>query len=296
MTNDSLKDFRHETAGVNGVNLHYVIGGAGEPLLLWHGFLETWYCWRKVMSALAEKYTVIAPDMRGFGDSDKPEKGYDGQTLAEDFRALIRHLGFEQKQISIVAFDMGAPPALLYAGQYPDEVRGLVYLDEPVITQENIKQAMQFTPEGTRNGGLWWWQFALAADMPERLIIGREREFLMWFYENYTFERTSIDEDAINEYLRTFAAPGGVKGAFGVYRQIFETMEQTEPFHSYWNKSSVPVLGLGGEKSIGEKTKMMLESVASKVSGSAIERCGHFIAEERPEYLIEQITKFFDGI
>lgn len=103
--------FSHHTTIANGVTLHYVIGGEGAPVLLWHGFLETWYCWRKVMPALTEKYTAIAPDMRGYGNSDKPQSGYDTRTLAEDFRQLVQQLRLGQ--VHLVAHDMGAPPALM---------------------------------------------------------------------------------------------------------------------------------------------------------------------------------------
>lgn len=282
--------FTHHTTEANCIHLHYVIGGSGEPVLLWHGFLETWYCWRKIMPTLAQRYTVIAPDMRGYGDSEKVASGYDARTLAEDFRSLIKQLGFEK--IFVVAHDMGTPPALVYASEYPDEVRALAYLDEPVLTQKNMQQIHIFTPEGTKNGGLWWWAFALASDMPERLITGKEYEFLSWFYENYTVDPTTIEPEAVNEYLRTFAAPGGITGAFGVYRAILETIEQTESYAGL-NKIKVPILGLGGDRSIGEKTKLMLEDVASDVRGGAVERCGHFIADERPDYLIELLYDFF---
>ena len=99
--------FSHHTAQANGVRLHYVRGGQGPVLLLWHGFLETWYCWRKIMPRLAESYTVVAPDMRGYADSDKPATGYDARTLAEDFRALVQQLGLPGPVI-LVAHDMGA--------------------------------------------------------------------------------------------------------------------------------------------------------------------------------------------
>lgn len=284
------KIFEHHTVECNGVNIHYVIGGQGKPVLLWHGFLETWYCWRKIMPALAEKYTVIAPDMRGYGDSDKPETGYDGLTLAEDFRALIKHLGFDK--IAIAAHDMGAPPALIYAGKYSNEVEALVYLDEPVLLSETIEQILKFSPETMEGGGLWWWVFALAPKMPEILIANHEREFLTWFYDQYLYDRSSIDEETVNEYLRTFATPDGIKGSLGVYRAIFETIQQTEPMAE--TKIDTPVLCLGGEQSLGENTKKMLQQVANNVRGGAIANCGHFIPDEQPEKLLEQLFTFFE--
>lgn len=281
--------FSHHTTEANGIQLHYLIGGSGEPLLLWHGFLETWYCWHKVMPELAKHYTVIVPDMRGYGDSDKPQTGYDARTLAEDFRQLIRHLGFTS--IAIAAHDMGAPPALVYTGEYADEVRGLVYLDEPVLLADLIQQVLKFSPETMQGGGLWWWVFSLAADLPETLIAGKEREFLTYFYDNYLYDRASIDAEAVDEYLRSFAAPGGVSGALGVYRSIFESIAQTEKYAH--DKLQVPVLALGGEKSMGSHTFEMMQRVAINVQGGSVDRCGHFIPDERPDYLVEALLNFF---
>jgi len=286
------QEFGHQTTIANGINLHYVIGGQGESILLWHGFLETWYCWRKIMPALAERYTVIAPDMRGYGDSDKPDSGYDARTLAEDFHQLVKQLGFHQ--IHLVAHDMGAPPALLYAATYPDEVLSLAYLEEPVLLEQNLQQIFKFAPETTQAGGLWWWTFFLAADIPEQLISGHEHEFLTYFYNTYCYDSSAITSDAIAEYLRTFAAPGGVSGAIGVYRAIFESIKQTEPLVQ--NKITAPVLGLGGDKVTGDRVKSMLQSVATNVQGGAVERCGHFIPDERPDELIDRLLRFFDQV
>ncbi len=286
------RSFTHHTAIANGVNLHYVIGGSGAPILLWHGFLETWYCWRKVMPTLAQKYTVIAPDMRGYGDSDKPQSGYDARTLAEDFHELTEHLGL--RQIHLVAHDMGAPPALLYAGTYPDEVVSLTYLEEPVLLTHHLQHIFQFAPDQMRGGGLWWWTFFLAAEIPEKLIAGREREFLTYFYHIYCDDPGAIEPGTVDEYLRTFATVDGVRGALGVYRAIFESIQQTELLTH--NKIATPILALGGEKVTGDRVKTMLESVALNVRGGAIKQCGHFIPDEQPDELIDHLLKFFSSL
>lgn len=289
--NDNAQ-FTHHTARVNGVNLHYVIGGQGDPLLLWHGFLGTWFSWRKLMPLLAERYTVIAPDMRGYGDSDKPEKGYDARTLAEDFRALVQHLGY--RDIAIVAHDMGAPPALVYAGEYPDEVRALAYLEEPVLLSAIIQQILTFAPETMQNGGLWWWSFALAPNIAKTLIEGHEQAFLTWFYDQNTAQRSAVDDATVKEYLRSFEGKNGIAGAFGVYRAIFESIEQTERYAH--TKITVPMLGLGGDKVLGEKVMQGLKQVATSVQGEAIPHCGHFIAEEQPEALADRLTAFLASV
>lgn len=286
----SLAGFEHETINVNDIDIHYVIGGSGAPLLLWHGFCETWYCWRKIMPELARHFTVIAPDMRGFGDSSKPASGYDGLTLADDFYKLIQHLGLDK--VSIVAHDMGAPAALLYAAQHPEAVHALAYLEEPVLTNESMQQIHAFTPQTTRNGALWWWKFALTSfDLSERLINGKEREFLTWFYDNGTVTRSAIEEAAVQEYLRTFRGSVSIAGAFGVYRAIFETIAQTESYKDH--KITTPILGLGGARSKGDQVYEQLKQVASNVSGGTIDDCGHFPADEQSEVLSTRLLEFF---
>ncbi len=274
---------------VNGVRLHYIVRGQGDPVLLWHGFLGTSHVWRKVIPLLAQSHTVIAPDMRGYGDSEKPPQGYDARTLVADFRALVQELGLGP--LHLVAHDMGAPPALVWAGEHPDEIRSLTYLDEPVITGDGLNQVLQFTPQGTQLGGLWWWQFALAPKIAETLLAGHEREFLEWSYRHYCITPGAIEAATVDETMRTFAAPGGVNGAFGVYRAIFETQAQTEPFTR--EKIRVPVLGLGGEKSMGDRTRQMLTNVANNVNGGAVPQCGHFIPEEKPEDLVMRLHRFW---
>src|SRR3712207_3166172 len=112
--------FSHHTASVNGIQMHYVIGGQGEPVVLLHGWPETWYAWHRVMPALAKNYTVIAPDLRGLGDSSKPPTGYDGKTVAEDIHQLVTQLGFDT--IYLVGHDIGTWVAYPYAAEHPTEV------------------------------------------------------------------------------------------------------------------------------------------------------------------------------
>jgi hypothetical protein len=120
--------FSHHTASVNGIQLHYVIGGQGDPVVLLHGWPQTWYEWHKVMPALAKNYTVIAPDLRGLGDSSKPVDGYDGNTTAEDIYQLLTQLGVNEK-IYLVGHDVGAQTAYSYAAVHPINVSKLVIMD-----------------------------------------------------------------------------------------------------------------------------------------------------------------------
>ena len=290
--------YTSHTADVDGVRLHYRLGGdpAGRPVLLWHGFLGTSYVWRKVMPALAEAgFAVLAPDMRGYGDSDKPDgtTGYDARALAEEFRALVQVLGFGAgAPITLVAHDMGAPPALLWCADHPDEISGLLYLEEPVLLPDLLSKIIVYTPEAAARGSMWWWLLPLAPGVPERLVVDNERAFLTWFYDRDPGSQDAIEPAAVDETLRTFSGRAGVLGAMGVYRAAFTTMEQTAELTR--NKVTVPIVGLGGAKAQGERVRDMLRLVAESVTGGSVADSGHFLPEENPDEVIRHILQLID--
>jgi pimeloyl-ACP methyl ester carboxylesterase len=293
MTIAPIDGFTSDTAEVGGVNLHYRIGGdpAGSPVLLWHGFLGTSYTWRHVAPQLADAgCAVLIPDMRGYGDSDKPAgtTGYDAAALAEEFRALVAQIGFGAgRPVTVAAFDMGAPPALLWAAGHPDEISGLLYLEEPVLLAEVISQIIAFNPVSMQRGSLWWWILPHAPNAPERLIVGNERAFLTWFYDRDPSTKRAVDPMAVNEYLRTFVGHDGVLGALGVYRAVFTTMEQTAPLTE--NKVTVPIVALGGERAQGGRVRQMVSLVAANVTGGTLAECSHFLPEEAPDEVTREI-------
>jgi pimeloyl-ACP methyl ester carboxylesterase len=292
----SLPEFAHGYADVNGTRLHYVSGGnpQGEPILLWHGFLGTWWVWRKVAPLLAARgYAVLVPDMRGYGDSAKPDgaAAFDGAMLAEDFRALVRKIGFGGgRRLTLVAHDMGAPGALVWTANHPDEVRALAYIEEPVALPDILRDLTAYVPSADFKGALWWWLLPLAPGITDRLIVGREREFLTWFYERVAPSPPAITEADVNEYLRSFSGKAGVDGAFGVYRGISETARQTAPFMSA--KIATPILAAGGEKARGGRVAAELGQVATNVKAVTIRDCAHFVPEERPVELVQQLEVF----
>jgi pimeloyl-ACP methyl ester carboxylesterase len=136
-------DFKSQIVNINGINIHYVIGGTGEPLLLIHGFGQNWYMWNRLLPELSKHFTVIAPDLRGVGESDKPDSGYDKKTLAADLHGLIKKLGYTN--INVVGHDIGLMVAYAYAAQYQDEVKKIALLDallpgiEPVWSEVRAK-------------------------------------------------------------------------------------------------------------------------------------------------------------
>ncbi len=296
-----IAGFRSKSTIVNGISIHYWIGGNpnGPPVLLWHGFLGTAYTWHTLMPMLADTgYSVLVPDMRGYGDSDKPggNDGYDGVALAEEFRALVKQIGFGISGVPLIliAHDMGAPPAILWASKHPDEIAGVLYVEAPVMLQSVLEKVITYTPTAMARGSMWWWILPLAPGVPEALIVGKEREFLNWFYRGQSIAKpaTITPQDA-DEYLRSFSGTEGVLGALGVYRTAFDTMAQTLPLTK--SKVKVPVIAIGGEKGLGKRVGEAVSLIAVNVKSVFLPGCGHFVPEECPEAILEELSRLAEA-
>src|SRR4029453_6218934 len=199
--------FTHHTATVNGIQFHYVIGGKGEPLVLLHGYPQSWYEWRYIMPALAKKYTVVAPDLRGFCEFLKPMDGDDGKNIAEDIYQLMNQLGFNK--IFLAAHDVGSQPAFSYTAEHPNNVRKLVIMDFPYPG---------FLPPAFGQNGPWWFSFYQTHDIPEALIQGKEREYISMFMRGLVFNPAAITEKDIDVWTSHLVAPGGLRGSFEHFR------------------------------------------------------------------------------
>ncbi len=281
--------FSHHTASVNGIQMHYVIGGQGDPVVLLHGWPETWYAWHRVMPALAKNYTVIAPDLRGLGDSSKPLTGYDGKTLADDIHQLVTQLGF--KTIFLVGHDIGSFVVYPYAAAHPTEVKRLVVMDVP---------PPGFFPPPQVNGGppLWWILFHQTPDVPEALTQGKEMEYLSWHYQNLAYNRAAITQEAINEYVSRYSAPGGMRAGFEHYRAFPQDAIQNQNYSK--TKLTMPVLALGGGyiPTFGGNITMPtviygMKLLAQNVTGITVPNSGHFIPEEQPDVVVKLLNNFF---
>jgi pimeloyl-ACP methyl ester carboxylesterase len=271
--------FSHQTAQVNGINVHYVIGGQGLPVVLIHGWPETWYGWRKIMPTLAKKYTVIAPDSRGSGDSDKPESGYDASTLADDVNALTQSLGLPK--IFLVGHDLGVSTAYAYAAKYRDAVQRLVILDVPL-------EGFGREEFATKINAWWYGFFAAQNSLATSLALEREDVLLGWFLSR---AGTALTQDDINEYIRAYSGNDPLRAGFEYYRR-FSTNAQL--FQGYGKeKLTIPVLALGGENSGAGWPFYSLAQLADNVSGGIIPQCGHYIAEQQPEELLRRLDAFF---
>ena len=277
--------FTHHMARLPDVDLHYVRGGSGSPVVLLHGWSQTWYEWRHILPALAEQYTVIAPDMRGLGDSSKPLTGYDKRTVADDIHALVAQL--ELGEIALVGHDHGAAVAYAYAAQYRSEVTRLAFIEMLLMGAGG-----EFGLDHSQGQGLWHLSFhACSGEVAEALIRGRERMYLSWFYGNFAYDRSAIDDESLDEYVRCYSAPGGLRLEY--YRAFFEDAAHVR--ESMAEKLTIPVLALGGEACLGEMPIDCMKLLAEDVQGASIPRCGHFVPDERPDALLEHLLPFLSA-
>ncbi|MDX2158950.1 MAG: alpha/beta hydrolase [Hyphomicrobiaceae bacterium] len=275
--------FDHNFADLGDVRLHYVTSGRGPAVLLIHGWPQTWYMWRDVISGLAPNYRVIAPDLRGLGDSSRPVLGYDKKTLANDLWRLV-HDVLGEERLYVVGHDWGGPTAYALAAQHLDAVRRLAIFDAPVPGDG--------TPVMFNNRwhhGLHW-----EPDFPEALTAGREDVYLGFFYRNWGGRPDSISEEAQQEYIRAYRLPGAMRAGFNLYRATPQDVLDNEAFVAR-GKLQMPVLCYGG--ALGRGRGMgAIESwrrVADNVRGGIAESCGHWIPEERPQWVIDQLLTFF---
>lgn len=282
-------DFQHHYAEVGDVMLHYVTVGSGPPLVLLHGWPQTWYEWRLVMPALAEKFTVIAPDLRGLGDSTRPLSGYDKRTVANDVWQLVHdQLGYET--FYLAGHDWGGPTAFALASMHPDEVTKLAIVDVVIPGDGG-----EFSEGGRR----WHHQFHITPDLPEALVQGRERIYLQWFYQTFAYKPGAIDDEALDEFVRTYAQPGALRAGFNFYRAIAEDAKVNAGLLATGFRLPMPVLAIGGGVSYphgrgrGGDVEASMRRVATDVSGHVIAECGHFVPEEQPEELARLMLEFF---
>jgi pimeloyl-ACP methyl ester carboxylesterase len=285
-TSEFNATFRHGKAySQHGGPIHYVMGGSGPALMLIHGWMGTWYSWRKVMPLLAEKFTVIVPDCRGYGDSHKPYAGYDGRLIKDELRAVVHSLGIEK--LNVIGHDMGALVALLYAAEHRDEVTGLGYFDEPLVGY-NLDQFTAFTAENPFV--YWWFSFNSQPHVPALLWEGKEAQMVDYFLTAMIGDPRAISDEDKAEYVRTLRSPGGLHGSFGWYRDSLITAQQIREATA--EKLSCKVLAMNGQFGHPGVTEQM-DLVATDVVGHTIPWCGHMLAEEFPDAVAEAIQGRF---
>ena len=274
--------FAERFAEVNGVRLHYLIGGKGSPVVLLHGYTQTSHMWLPIMPLLAQRHTVIVPDLRGAGGSAKPESGYDKKNMAVDIHELTSSLGFDR--VSIVGHDIGLMVAYAYAAQFPQATERVVLMDAFLPGIGNWKDVWLMRD---------LWHFHFYGDVPLALVKGRERTYFEHFWNGFAADpKHSISEVDRRIYAKAYAQPGGMRAGFEYFKAFSQDASDFEQFSK--TKLSKPVLVLTGEKASGNFLLEQARLVATDVKGVVIEGSGHWLMEEAPKTVIPAIIHFIN--
>ena len=274
------KTFTSRYINANGLRMHAVIGGEGPPLLLIHGWPQTWYAWRMVMPALARDFQVIAPDQRGIGLTDKPADGYDTGTQANDMVALMQALG--HRRFAVYGTDTGMPIAYALAADHRDQVERLV-VSEAVIAGVTPSPPL-IVPTQQANEQLWHIPFNRVAEVNEQLVKGREDIY-------FSSRLHGLPDDVVSYYVRMLKSDRhALRGSFGQYRAFDTTIVQNQ--RRMTRRLTLPVLAIGGAQGLGQLVGKTMELVADDLQTLVIPDSGHWVAEQAPEELVAALTAF----
>lgn len=278
-----MTTLQHHHADLGDVRLHYVRqGSTGSPVVLLHGWPQTWFCWRHVIPLLAERHTVIAPDLRGLGDSSGPASGYDKKTLAADVHRLMRHELGAGEPFSVVGHDWGGATAYSLAAHHPEEVTALAVVDVTVPGAGG-------TPIN-QGGRRWHHGFHRTPGLPEELVAGREEIYLGWFYRTFGARSDALSAEDVAEYVRTYRRAEALHAGFELYRATDQDVADNQAV-ARGGPLTIPVLAVGGTGGWGRGSEVAesLRTVATDVREVLVDDAGHWIPEEQPEVLAEHV-------
>src|SRR3984957_751630 len=268
------------TAEIDGAKLHYMTAGHGAPLILLHGYAETSLMWKPIIPVLAERFTVIAPDLPGIGDSDIPVDGLDMKNAAVRIHDLAKSLGV--KKAEVVGHDIGLMVVYAYAAQFPTEVTKLVLMDAFLPGVEGWEAVYN-------NPAIWHFRFN--GPTPEALVRGRERTYFDYFWNDFAADKAhSIPEADRRAYAAAYARPGRMHAGwayFVSFRQAAKDFAQLSQ-----TKLTMPVLTIGGDKSLGEALGQQAKLVATDATVIVLKNTGHWVLEENPKETTDALQKF----
>ena len=267
-------------AEVEGVKLHYMTAGHGPAVILLHGYAETSLMWKPIIPLLAERFTVIAPDLPGIGDSAIPADGLDMKTAAIRIHALAHSLGVQKAEV--VGHDIGLMVAYAYAAQFPAEVEKLVVMDA-FLPGVGEWEAIYNNPG--------FWHFRFNGPTPEALVEGRERIYFEHFWNDFAADKThSIPEADRKAYTAAYSRPGRMRAGWAYFVSFQQAAKDFAQLSQ--TKLTMPVLVIGGEKALGNALAQQMKLVASDVTVVVLKNSGHWVLEESPKETSEALQKF----
>lgn len=283
--------FKNKYSTVNAVELHYVEGGSGEPLICLPGWPQTWYSFRTIAPGLAQKYRVIVVDIRGMGTSEKPESGYDKKTMATDIYELIKHLNLEK--VHVIGHDIGGMVAMSLAFNYPEHIGKLVVMDgahpsEGMMKMPLIPPLGAFSEKMTGDAQYAWWMgFNQVKGLPEKLLEGRFQYLLDWLFAYVMVDETKMTAFDREVYASVYNKAENIRAANAWYQTFTQDIEDGKAYQQL----EMPVLGIGSN--VGYNfMKMGLPYVAKDCNVVGLIDSGHYMNEENPTKVVETILQF----
>ncbi len=277
-----LPGFSNKYSSVNGINIHYVTGGKGQPLVLLPGWPQTWWSYNKIMPLLAERYKVVAVDIRGMGSSDKPLDGYEKKNMAKDILELILALGYDK--VTIAGHDIGANVAFSFAANYPQHTHKLIMLDTPHPDENMYKLPM--LPVGMPVYP-WWVAFNQVKGLPEELLEGRSSVLLNWIFDLMLLDKEAISDFDRSVYANAYDNKENIRAGNAWYQTFTKDIEDCKQY----KKIESPVIAIGTPSGCA-MLGYFLAPFSDSVEVKEIEHSGHFIMEENPEQVVNAITGF----
>ena len=264
----------------NGIEITTAVSGTGPALLLLHGFPHTWRLWSAVIGPLSERHRVIAPDLRGLGDSTRAASGYDAENLAADAAHLLAALDVDVA--AVVGIDAGAAPAFLLALHRPDLVHRLVLM-------EALLGRLPGAEDFLSGGAPWWFGFHAVPGLAETVLAGNEAEYVGWFLAAGTRGR-GVSTDIHDAFVAAYTGTESLRCAFEHYRALPTTARQIQAATAE-RRLTVPVLAIGAEP-VGPALYHQLRQVADDVTRADIAESGHIIPLDRPDALLAALADF----
>jgi pimeloyl-ACP methyl ester carboxylesterase len=279
----ALTALTHKRASVNGVNLHYVTTGVGPTVLCMHGWPQNHREFLPVIDGLSDRYSFIAPDLRGYADSDKPYDGYEPTNIAQDMLEVLAVEGVEK--FHILSHDLGGPPSVALAYAAPHRALSLATIETPFFGLDYPGYVDPRVP-------YWHLGMHMNMDITRMLVEGREEQYLRHFFRDFAYNPSAMPESEVQRYVTHMRQPGSLRGGLCHYGYIPQMAAETAELTA--EPLTVPMLAWGGRASFGEHCYNSAKAIAESADGGVIEDCGHWVFEERPDFIRRQLSNFWE--
>ncbi len=280
-----METWQHDSINTNGINIHYVTQGNGPLMLMLHGFPEFWYSWRYQIPEFASEFKVVAPDLRGYNDSDKPitQSAYVMDEFIKDVEGIIRGLGYEK--CVLVGHDWGGGIAWNFAYTYPEIVERLIIMNHPHYAK--FAEGFRTRQQLLRSWYVFFFQLPL---IPELFIQSQNYKFIENVFKGMAINQNAFSQEDIDAYKDAAAKPGAIKAMINYYRNIF----RTQIFNQHWDILEIPTLMIWGEEdtALGKELTYGTEEYVKDFQIRYIPQCSHWVQQEQPELVNQYMQEF----